>query len=112
MPGIWRKKTGKLSEWALGVIQHCHESKVHVQLLVAMKERGARIVSHKVNFYGAIRLYEHRILHDSARVPAVHLGEFKDMPVEMKGMRVVTLVVKNHTVASPGMNDQWIGMRK
>src|SRR5665213_2181521 len=79
---------------------------------MAVKKSEPWIVSDKVNFHRMAWLHDHGILHYTRRLPAIHLSEFEDMSVKMHRMRVVTLIIKNQTVASPLMNNERISMRK
>ena len=47
------------------VLQQRHKPKIHVKLLVAVKERGSRIVREKIRFHLLSRRHHHNILQNS-----------------------------------------------
>ena len=49
----------------LGILKERHEPKIHVQLLVTMKQRVPRTVGYKVYFYFLVSAEHHDILNDA-----------------------------------------------
>ena len=41
----------RFGEGTSRIVEHCHEPKIHVQLLVTMEQRGSGIVGNKVELY-------------------------------------------------------------
>jgi hypothetical protein len=44
------------------IVEQGHETKIHVQLLMAMKEGESGVVRHKVDFHFLVAAYHHNIL--------------------------------------------------
>src|SRR5689334_6163613 len=71
------------------VIEQGHETKVHVKLLVTVKQREARIVCREVYFDLLISPDHNHIFHHArTRLPG-ELGEFKTVSVKMDRVNVV-----------------------
>src|SRR3974377_1166806 len=73
-------------------IKQRHEPKVHVKLLVAVKQRQAGIVGNKVEFQFLVTAEHHHILHDARSGFAGDSNQLKAMPMQMHGMDVVARV--------------------
>jgi hypothetical protein len=78
----------------LRILQQGDKPKIHVQLLMTVEKRQARVVGHKVNFDRPVLLHHHGVFLNSTCLPARHFGQLKRVTVQMNGMRVVTLIVE------------------
>jgi hypothetical protein len=47
----------------LHIIKQRHKSKIHVQLLVTMKQRQPRIIRHKIHFRRLVAAQHHHVFH-------------------------------------------------
>ncbi len=83
----------------LYVVEQSHESEVHVQLLVTVKERKARIGGDKVDFNLLVTSDHDYILHHARGGPSGNAGDFKTMPVKMDGMNIVAGIAHADAIA-------------
>src|SRR5215472_12945704 len=79
-------------EPALNVIEQGHEPKIHVQLLVAVEERRARVVGNKINLCFLVASEHDHVLEDSCGRLAEDLREFEAVSVEVNRMDVVARI--------------------
>ena len=63
------------------VIEQRHESEIHVQLLMAMKQCQTRIVSDEIDLDLLVAAHHHYIFHDSRCRLARHVRQLKAMTV-------------------------------
>jgi len=83
-----------------GVAKQRLETKVHVVLDVAMKEREAWLVCDQIHGGTAKCGNDHRILHDACRGFAVELDKLEYMSVHMQGVSIVAAIVKHQAIAA------------
>jgi hypothetical protein len=77
-----------------------HESEVHMQLLVRVKERVAGMIGDEIKF-DLLKTAEHQhVLDYTGRRFAAHTHEFKAMPVQAQWMDVVAGVTEFQPVAT------------
>src|SRR5580704_8176032 len=84
----------------LGVAKQCLETKVHVLLDMAVKQREARLVGDQIHGGASKRGNNHRILLDAGSRLAVELDKLEQVPVDVQGVRIVTAIVKHQPVAT------------
>ena len=96
---------------ALAVAKQRLESKVHVLLDMAVKQREAWLVGHQVHHGPAKCGNDHRVLQDAGSGLAVELDEFEQVPVEVQWVRIVTAIVKHQPVAASLVEDEFPLMR-
>src|SRR6202789_2250397 len=87
----------------LRIVEHHHESSVHVILLVTMKECLARIVGHKLYLDGSTGMHQHHILAHTGDLRAVlDPADLKRVPLKMYGMVIHAFVLHDQTVSLSG----------
>ena len=87
----------------LHVIEERHESEVHVELLVTVEQRHARIVGHEIKGDFLVSAEHHYIFHDACGGFAHDVRKFEDMPVQVDRMQVVALIAHVHAVTTSFM---------
>src|ERR1700733_3027112 len=81
------------------VVKERHESEIHMELLVAMKQRHAGIVGDKIHFRLLIAAQHHYIFHYAGRRFSRQLHKLETVPVQMDGMDVVAGVAHLDPIA-------------
>lgn len=66
---------------ALDVVKQGHESKIHVELLVTVEQRHARIVGGEVDGGFLVSAQHHHVFHNSGRGSPCNIGKFEAVPV-------------------------------
>ena len=87
---VWTKGFANLP--ALDVIEQSHKAKIHVQLLMAVKQSEPGVVRREINFYILISADHHNIFHHPGSLLTGHAGQFKTVTVKMDGMDIITRV--------------------
>ena len=64
-----------------GVLHQSHETKVHVELLMAVKKRIPWILRREVYLDNLIGVDDHRVLQNAGAGLAVYLRQFKAVPM-------------------------------
>lgn len=81
------------------VVKERHETEIHVELLMAVKERETRVVGREIDFGLLIAAeHEHVFHHAGSRLPG-NPGKFKSVAVKMNRMNVITCIAKAKAVA-------------
>src|ERR1700691_5796649 len=93
------------------VAKQRHETKVHVLLDMAVKQRQARLVSDQIHCGASKCGNNHRILLDAGSGLAVELDELEQVPVHVQGVRIVTAIVKHQPVAASLSEQEFPFMR-
>ena len=94
--GGWRSH----ERLVLCVGEEGHEAEVHVELLVAVEEGEAGIVSEEIDF-GLLVAAKHKdIFHDTRGWDAGDLGEFESVAMQMDRVDVVTLIAQAEAIAA------------
>ena len=75
-----------------GVVEQRHESEVHVQLLVTVEQRQARIVRGKVDIEFLISAQHNDIFHDPRCDQPCQLRYLKTVSMKVNGMDIVTRI--------------------
>src|ERR1700677_92581 len=87
----------------LRIVEHHHESSVHVILLVTVKECLARIVGHKLYLDSSAGVHQHHILAHTGDLRAVlDPANLKRVPMQMDGMVVHAYVLHDQAVSLSG----------
>jgi hypothetical protein len=90
-----------LSAPDLHVIEQGHEPKIHVQLLVTVKQRKSGMIRHEV-YRDLLVTSEHdHVFHHAGRWNAGNVGQLEAVPVQMNRMEVITLIAHVDTIAPP-----------
>jgi hypothetical protein len=84
--------------FALNVLEDGHEPEVHVQLLMAMEERVARIVGGKVHVNGLERHDVDDVFVQAAHLAFADLGDLESVTMEMDRMLVAAAVAQHEAV--------------
>src|SRR6202034_3578070 len=82
------------------VAKQRHETKVHVLLDMAVKQRQARLVGDQIHRGASKCGHDHGIFLDAGSRLAVELDKLEQVPVHMQGVRIVTAIVKHQPVAA------------
>jgi hypothetical protein len=77
------------------VLDQLHESVVHVQLLMAMPQRVARIIGDEIHFNRAKRHNVDNIFHQAAQMFVADARHFKGVPVQMERMLIAAAIAKH-----------------
>src|SRR5664280_1046892 len=96
-----KRQTRRAASLRLRVVEQRHKSEVHMQLLMAVKQRPARIVGHKVDFDLLVSTHHDNILHDPGRRLSGYAGQFETVAMQMHGMDVVAGVAHAQPIAFP-----------
>src|SRR5262249_53942936 len=81
------------------VIEQRHKTKVHVNLLMAVKQRPARIVCGEIDFDFLITAEHHHIFDDAGGIFAGDSCQFETVTMQMHRMNVVALVAHSQAIA-------------
>jgi hypothetical protein len=69
------------NDYALRIFEQCHESEVHVQLLVTMEECQPRVIGNEIECELLESCQHHHILDDARGRPTVDLGQLETVPM-------------------------------
>ena len=78
--------------WPLNVSDKPHKAFVLMILVMAVKERRARVVGYKIDLHGAETCHVDGILHDACRFLVANFGDLKCMSVQVNWVIVAALV--------------------
>src|SRR3974390_1267519 len=81
------------------IAEERHEPEIHVQLLVAMEERLARIVGDEIEFNFLKAAQHHHVLDDASGWLAAEPDQFETVPVQVQRMNVITGIAEFEPVA-------------
>jgi len=81
------------------IVEQCHKTKVHVQLLVAMKKGQPRIVGNEIDFCFLITSQHEHIFECSGRGLSRDPGELETVPVKMNWVNVIAGVTHPNAIA-------------
>src|SRR5229473_6084844 len=84
---------------SLQIVEQGHETKVHVKLLVTMKQGQARIVGDEVHFRFLIPSQHHDIFENSRGGLSSQTRQFEAVPMQMDRMDVIAGIA--HTESIP-----------
>src|ERR1700733_7713042 len=93
------------------VAKQCHETKVHVLLHMAVKQRQSRLVSDQIHCSASKCGNNHRVLLNAGSGLAVELDELEQVPVHVQGMGIVGAIVKHQPVAASLPEQEFAFMR-
>src|ERR1700733_3013313 len=85
---------------SLSVAKQRLETKVHVLLDMAVKQRQARLVGDHIHHSASECGNDHRILLDAGSGLAIELDKLEQVPVHVQWVAVVTAIVKHQPVAA------------
>src|ERR1700686_1068317 len=91
----------RLSRSLSAVIEQRHETKVHVQLLMAMEQREAGIIRREIHFDFLIAAHHDHVFHHPGARYSSNLGKLKTVTVQMDGMDIVAGVAHPQAVTLP-----------
>src|SRR5580700_11065248 len=94
-----------------GVLHQNHKSKVHVQLLMAMKKRISRIIRREVHLDDLIGIDDYRILQNAGCGFAVYLRQLETMSMQVQWVGVIAVIPEDHAISFSRVNHQRISMR-
>src|SRR5271165_2021484 len=81
------------------VVEQGHESKVHVELLVAMEKREARVVRSKADFHLLVSADHYDIFHYAPQRFPRNSSELEGVTMKMDGMNIVAGVAHTNAIA-------------
>jgi hypothetical protein len=82
----------------LGVVEKRHETVVHVQLLVAVEESEARIISDKVNVVLLVATQHDHVFYDSGCCCSREISKLKAVAMKMNGMNIIASVAHANAI--------------
>ena len=83
----------------LDIVKECHEAKIHVQLLMAMKERQPGIVRREINIDLLIAADHHDIFHHPESLLPVYLSQFETVAMKVNRVNIVSRILHAQAVA-------------
>jgi hypothetical protein len=78
----------------LDVVEQGHEAEIHVELLVAVKQREAGIVGDEVEFDFLVSAQHHHVFHHARCRQSGQAGRFEAVTMEVNGMNVIAGVAR------------------
>src|SRR5271157_6649462 len=81
------------------VIEQGHESKVHVELLVAMKKRESGIIRCKADFHFLVSADHHNVFHHPRQRFPGNPGELERVTMKMDGRNIIASVAHAEAIA-------------
>src|SRR6202789_4659469 len=91
----------------LRIVEHHHESSVHVILLMTVKECLAGIVGHKLYLDGSTGVHQHHLLAHTGDLRAVlDPADLKRVPMQMHGMVVHAFILHNQAITLSGLQQK------
>src|SRR5271170_6469725 len=94
-----------------GVAKQRLETKVHMLLDMAVKQREARLVGDQIHGGTSKCGNDHRILLDAGSRLAVELDKLEQVPVDVQRVGIVAAIVKHQPVAPSLMEHEFPFMR-
>ena len=85
----------------LGIVEQRHEAKIHVQLLVTVKERRPWIVGNEVKLEFLKPAQHHHVLDHARGRLATDARQLEAVPVQMQRVNVVAGIAEFQPVAAP-----------
>src|SRR5271156_6529774 len=76
------------------ILKQCHKPKIHMKLLVAVKEGRSGVVCDEIDFGLLEPPQHHDVLEDAARGLAAHSHQFETMSMKVQRMDVIAGVSK------------------
>src|SRR5262245_15369396 len=95
-----------LGRWSLAWLEkshQAHESFVLMVLVMAMKQRRARVVGDEIELHGAEARHVDGVLHDARGRLVAHLGDLEAVTMQVNRMVVAALVGHGQPVALAGL---------
>ena len=77
---------------ALNVFKDSHETEIHVEILVAMKQCESRVIGDKIDINSAEAFDQDGVFENSGRFFSVDLCDLEVVPVQVERVHVVALV--------------------
>ena len=84
----------------LRILKQRHESEIHVQLLVTVKQRQPRIVGDEIKSQLLEPAEHHDVFDHAGRGLAANVRQFKTVAVQVQGMNVVAGVAEFQPIAA------------
>jgi hypothetical protein len=88
----------------LNVFKESHETEIHVEILVAMKQCGSRVIGDKIDIDSAEAFDQDGIFENSGRFFSVDLCDLEIMSMQVERVHVVALVDENQSIAATLLN--------
>src|SRR5690349_6105980 len=87
-----RKADEPMGSFFLGIIEQRHQTVIHMELLMAMKQRASRIVGYEIEFDLLVAAQHYHILDDArGRFPG-NPHQFETVAMQMHGMNIIAAV--------------------
>src|SRR5579872_5382316 len=96
---LQEKKANSESLASLSNVEQHLETVIHVELLMAVKQRQPVHLRCEVGFDFLEAFHQDYILQNSRRRLAVDVGQFEAVPMQMDRVRIIRLVVEHKPVA-------------
>src|ERR1022692_763241 len=86
---------------SLGIIEQCHEAKVHVKLHMAMEQSQPGVICNKINLHFLKTAQHSDILYDTGSMLASNLCDLKTVPVQVHRMYIIGCIAHAEPVSFP-----------
>src|ERR1700674_3386521 len=88
----------------LNVFKESHETEIHVEILMAVKQGEPGIVGDKIDINSTKAFHKNRVLKDAGCFFSIELCDHEIVPMQVKRMHVVALVDERESITAPLMN--------
>jgi hypothetical protein len=88
----------------LNVFKESHETEIHVEILMAMKQGEPRVVGYKIDINSGEAFHQDGVFENSGRFPSMNFRDLEIMPMEVERMHVVALVNESESIAATLIN--------
>jgi hypothetical protein len=88
----------ELNRTSSEIVEQNHEAKIHVKLLVAVKQSQARIVGDEIDFRLLIASQHHHVFENSRGGLSAQARQFEAVPVQMDRVNVITSVSQAQSI--------------
>src|ERR1700680_4939665 len=88
----------------LNVFKESHETEIHVEILMAVKQGEPGIVGDKIDINSTEAFHENRVLKDAGCFFSIDLCDLEIVPMQVKRMHVVALVDERESITATQVN--------
>jgi hypothetical protein len=84
----------------LNVFKKSHETEIHVEILMAMKQCESRVIGYKIDVNSAEAFDQDSVFENSGSFFSVDLCDLEIMPMQVERVHVVALVDESQSIAA------------
>ena len=88
----------------LNVFKESHETEIHVEILMAVKQGEPGVVGKKIDINSTETFYENRVLKDAGCFFSIDLCDLEIVSMQVKRMHVVAFVDKRESITPTLVN--------